>query len=309
MRDIEFITEDTWTWSNICQCDAMMFHRPFMPSHVGLAELSKKMGLKICCDYDDLLNDIPIGNPAYQVFMRKETWENVQKMLGLAEVVTVSTDYLGEKLGQGKAVTIHNALPPYITPSRPHHQNNLIIWRGSPTHVRDIGNGFQIIANFLKAHTDWNIVIMGDPPPQASVLPAKQRQLLPWMSPPDYLATLKQMAPKVLVSFLEDSPFNRAKSNISYLESVSCGAAFIGSRLPEFDKPGAFLFDSDQEFEKQLNTAALGDTLSQWRAARAYVQDNQTMELMNQKRREVLNRLLPANGFITRHPVLEHVRD
>src|ERR1035437_9869971 len=54
---------------------------------------------------------------------------------------------------------------------------------------------------------------------------------------------------------LVDSEFNRAKSNIAWLEGTYAGAAVVARSLPEFGVPGCIHYEDPKEFSNVVRDA------------------------------------------------------
>src|SRR5271170_5858137 len=86
-------------WDYYAQCHAMLMQRPFAPAQVQCAKTIRAMGKGLWIDWDDDLGCVPESNPHFQQYQDSESIRrNMGNMVMLADVVTVSTEYLREKV-------------------------------------------------------------------------------------------------------------------------------------------------------------------------------------------------------------------
>ena len=117
-----------------------------------IARRAKEAGIKIVFDIDDRLDAIPEGNQAASVYGNPEKQREMDDMIRLADVVTVSTAPLGVNMkerGAKRVMVLPNRLTANVMP-RKHPSNpayTKILWAGSPTHKRDLA----IVAPALSA--------------------------------------------------------------------------------------------------------------------------------------------------------------
>jgi hypothetical protein len=106
----------------------------------------------------------------------------------------------------------------------------------------------------------------------------------------DYFKFFSELNPNIFIYTLKDTPFNRAKSNISWIEATYAGASVIAPEfLPEFaNMPGVItyneLMDSVFENVKDLNKGlAITNDLS-WK----YISQNLLLSQVNNQRYQSL---------------------
>jgi hypothetical protein len=106
----------------------------------------------------------------------------------------------------------------------------------------------------------------------------------------DYFKFFNELNPNIFIYTLKDTQFNRAKSNISWIEATYAGAAVIApSFLPEFaNMPGVIAYNElmDSVFENvkdYYKGLAITNDLS-WK----YIKENLLLSQVNNKRYQSL---------------------
>jgi hypothetical protein len=183
-------------------------------------------------------------------------------------------------------VVIPNAVDETFRPAAPTKlkNRNLLAWRGGLFHHEDIE-----IAKPLLAHPDVKVQYFGVPPSWHNI--DKGDVVWPWMSTPTYIDQMAKSPASALVVPLLDIPFNRAKSNCSWLEATWAGMATVHgtevdntSQLPEFTKPGILTLQQYLDGSAEDLMRARDESL-------AFVRENLTLATTNLLRKEVLESL------------------
>jgi len=77
------------TLTDIDGADVFIIQRPYHEHHANLIRLAKDMGIKVICDYDDDLLNIPTHNPSYNINMLNRY--SVIDCMTLADEIWTST--------------------------------------------------------------------------------------------------------------------------------------------------------------------------------------------------------------------------
>ncbi len=259
------------SWPVLQNCDLVYLQRPYRREHLEIAQMARASHVPVWVDYDDFLFDVPEDNPAYGTYMNDTTHSNVVNCIRCADVVTVSTKHLKRLLQKDtkeegiiprRCYVVPNAwndklFPRMTSPSR----NKLVAWRGSDTHQRDLLEFAPEIIEVAKAHPDWTFQFIGyNPWFITSQLPKEQCVVVPPLDPIEYMQLMSDTNPSVLMVPLHDSHFNRAKSNIAWIEGTLSGATVVGPDWEEWRNPGSFTYRTKDDFKKALNTLMSGKT-------------------------------------------------
>ena len=284
--------------AQLCMHHILFAQRPFTQEHVNTIEQAKDQGVRVWVDYDDDLFTVPYDNPTYPVYGRKEVKENVYKCLQLADHVTVSTDYLKNKyeLINSNITVIKNSFNPFHFPFRDEHDNynNVVMWRGSNTHHQDVMTVAGQILDSAERHQDFEFEFVGD---RLWFLSGRMRNavITNFMDIVPYHKHIYARSPKVFIVPLHFSDFNRAKSNIAWLEATFSGAITIAPKMPEWEVPGVLHYESQVQFGNALETAI---TMNKEKhhamvtEAWQYAIEHHNLDVVNNKRIEVINKLM-----------------
>lgn len=283
------------TWADIARNDVVYMQRPVSIHHLISAERTKSVGIPLWVDYDDDLLNIPEHND-YSVYA-KANKENIIAILKLADVITVSTEALKVALGhENKTIVIPNAYSDDFFEYAKKFQtkrNNFIAWRGSATHKYDLAEVKSAILRFYD-NKEFKFLFMGYNPEfitlnfdKDSFVFSKPKMIF------EYLKTFHRFAPLITIVPLEDDLFNRAKSNIAYIEATHAGSLTIARNLPEFNKPGIVTYDTPDQLYDLLEfyTKNPRDILSKIEESRNYIKENLLLSKINKKRLSMLKTL------------------
>lgn len=304
--DISYLTN--FSWEIFVPCDVFIFQRPFADKHVELMILVKDMGIKIITDFDDLLTAVPMYNPTYGQYLQSKA--HVMKCVELSDEVWVSTkeikDGYNEELRK-KAIAfgsdpkgnydhpsiqiIPNALNDYLFPIKNKKQFNpsakKAIYRGGLSHEADVYSMGEELIKIINHKTDWTFTFIGQIYTYMAQRCGDNYQMIGGMTIMQYFKFLNTENPQVVFFPLEDNSFNRAKSNICWIEATFSGAAFLGNiALPEYID-GTVL--DIREMDEVMGDIELLDFYN--RVSWDYIKDNLLLSKVNKLR---VKRLLHA---------------
>jgi glycosyltransferase involved in cell wall biosynthesis len=222
--------------------------------------------LRVPCIYeiDDYLHGVPLTSSArfaYDPQIQKERFQNIDLYLKEADAITVSTEYLKKLYYQynKNIYVLQNCIDfelyedSFLTLreiSRQEHKQKGEIWlgwAGSNTHLPDLNVAKDAVIQILREFPQVKLALGGwdgtfkdkDGNLVAQQLnpwkdiPAERKIAIPW-------ATEMKHYPKMLTNFdigiapLENNDFNRAKSNIKFLEYAACGVPVIASDVEPY---------------------------------------------------------------------------
>ena len=223
---------NTVSWSSFSNADITFMQRPYTRQHVSVAKMAKDH-TPLWLDYDDLLTEVPSSNPAYFTYCSSEIQESIHTLLNLADAISVSTQALGMELAKltDKPIWhIPNAYNDYTMPKEVNVSKNevpTVLWRGTSSHQGDLFVYNEQLAEAIERMPDVRFVFAGYIP---WMLP-KNYDNVSVMPPTDlmqYLKQVDQLNPDVTLVPLEDSVFNRCKSNIAELETARSSSVVVG---------------------------------------------------------------------------------
>lgn len=262
--EIEVSMIREWSFSSVQMHDVAFFQRPSTASELEAIRICKRLNVPVIVDYDDLLFDIPTDNPAYGAYMNKATQENIINIMREADVIWVSTKELKRciQIPQGslneKVYVIPNALDDHALVSGkrtmpPMVRHPSIVWRGSPTHQRDLVEYVPEILDVAELHPKNSFVFVGYNPWFLTDR-MKQRQAIIAGAMPvgEFMDFLYGTAAQVGMVPLHDSRFNRCKSNIAWLEMTWSGSVVLAPDWEEWQHPGVIKYSDTESFQRGL---------------------------------------------------------
>ncbi len=289
-------------WVAMALADAIMLQRPCRSSQVQIAEMAAKHGVPVWVEHDDDIFSLPSDNPHHDQYMNPGVHAAAAKIANLADIVTVSTQALAErfaKFTRQPPIVVPNALMTNMVGHVPDHADkprmNAVMWRGSITHQRDLDLYTDAMARVAAQNPDTAWLFQGIGANNYRVLEVITKSQRGHQADPiDYFNILASTRPKVMVVPLVDNAFNRAKSNIAWIEAIYAGAVCVAPDWPEWRRPGCFNYASTEAFPEVLNAAInLSDKTrnEHWRAGRDFVNGELAIDVVNQKRVAIMDLL------------------
>ncbi len=105
----------------------------------------------------------------------------------------------------------------------------------------DVYEKYDLLLDVINNNTDFNFSFMGDRYTALEIKCGDNYHILQGLPILQYFKYFFDENSNIAIFPLMDNIFNRAKSNISFLEATYSGAAFFGNKnLPEFDLPSIF---------------------------------------------------------------------
>lgn len=221
---------------------------------------------------DDLWNIHPTNTRASRVFT-PALLANLEANIAAADVVTVTTDVLAERVSQWNrnVVVVPNRVPGWLLQhERPRRDEFTIGWAGSPSHEIDWEDAGPQVGRFLKRNPHVQVHVMGCSFRSILSWDRTRVRLDRWLdSLPDYYRALDF---DVALAPLTAHVFNRSKSDLRLLEMAALGIPVIASDFGPYSDPTlhgerGFLVKADHEWSTHLRTLA-GDAELRTRMAR-----------------------------------------
>lgn len=287
-------------WATLSTSAGVFVQRPCEKRHVDAIEIAKACDKFVWIDYDDDLLNVPADNANYEFFAKEETKRGIIQSLAMADVVSVSTQYLKDYLERVFIASVKNTKPPsiivipnaldtkkYPLEMRTGTREKIIFWRGSNTHAKDLVENMDNIVSIARENPEWQWMFMGMYP---WMLEGKIKNLthVQTLDPMKYMKFIKELQPSVIHVPLANTHFNRSKSNIAWLEGTYAGAVCIANRsMDEWDKPGiAPIYEIIEQEEECL--------IIQANASIEYINENLTLEKTNQLRSAILDKMFQS---------------
>ncbi len=229
--------------------DLVVFQRHFpMRETWPLVERALSGPAPVLYDLDDNYLDVPPDHPMADRLAPVVPY--ARELAARADLVTVSCPELARALtrnlsrDQARACTPVAVLPnlleealwrpatPDLSPDQAEGPRPLrVVFAGTPTHRADLEPLGPVLGRVARRFGPAvEMVFMGcDPPPG---VPARCAPFLDGYA--DYARALASLAPDIGLAPLADTPFNRCKSAVKWLEYSALGAAGIYQDLPPY---------------------------------------------------------------------------
>lgn len=294
--DIETIYFDGDTsWPKLWNIDVAVVQRPPDQHTVIVMEELKRFNIPIIVDWDDAIFCIDKTNPVYDYYSEDEKQESMREATRMADVVTVSTKALKEHILKyiptATVEVIENAVDDYFFDTTPsyHKRNKIIAIRGGSSHVKDWGQYKDTIIEIMKEHPDYSLAVMGYHPEWLREVP--NVKLYEFESIPKYFDKLMELKPEIAIVPLEDSEFNRCKSNLAWQEFTVAGAMVLASALPEFNVDGCICFNNSESLKDKIDYLIKSDYpyIKEYYERSIHVLPK--VSVVNEKRRDLIERL------------------
>jgi hypothetical protein len=245
-----------------------------------LKPLSERIGFWLSYEIDDVIgmDDIPKYNSGWEAYQNPQLMANVQKILSVCDIVTVTTKTLGQyyikKFGVPKdnIAIIPNYLPKWwidgvydldkISKRFDEMQTRKprIAFASSTTHF-DIFNrtggedDFTHVNDFILSTLDkYEWVFIGGVPQKLNE--AHQKGLVKYIPGYDILNYPKEMAKlnfDLVIAPLRDNVFNRCKSNIKFIEMAAMGIPAICQNLDPYQGLTESLFNTSNDLQNWID--------------------------------------------------------
>jgi hypothetical protein len=297
---ITFEITDNPSFAKLLEADIVFLQRPCTEAHLGIAERCKLYNKPLVVDYDDNLFVVPESNPAYSFYATESVRNSMAKCIQLADHVIVSTKPLQAYLTPLNASisVVPNSLDLSLMPERKvnwEHRKTDIMWRGTNTHTADVASVAPQIAELSKLYPNWRWLFMG----------VDYRMLEAFMAPgtygyagnfPEmsvYLRKLQQLSAPIHIVPLEDNEFNKAKSNLAWLEATWAGSAVIAPDMEEWNLDCTIPYETGKFGQVVSGVMHDPDMIKEFaEASWELIQSEYLIEHVNQKRLEIFRSLL-----------------
>ena len=203
------------------------------PAFEVLSKL-KESGVKVAIDYDDTVwEPLPTYNKCAVNW--EENYEGMKKYLDrVAYKVTCSTEYLKKKLSEfvpeDRITVIPNMLDPRYWARKFEPLGKGFLYAGSPTHwcKGDYGDFPKGLVDYLR---DKMVRIQGVKPDFINA-----SEIIPWTRIDYYHSSFLEAAHKsaFILAPLKDNEFNKAKSDLKYIESCAAGRVCLVSDVETY---------------------------------------------------------------------------
>lgn len=259
MPEVKFGYDDpNFTWREMLNWDIIYINRA--SGKAGLEALNniKNLKKKLWLDFDDNIFYLDKKHQHHDYYANNETIETFKKLLALADVITVTTNYLKSifKEYNENIIVIPNSYDERMFPFRNMNnieRNNVILWRGSNFHRHDLYQFKEKIIKLTSENKKFIWAFMGDDP--WFIKNDNNESVIRFIPPSDamkYYNDLYNNSPLLVHVPLKNDNFNLAKSNIAMLEAVLAGTTVLAPKTEEWEHNGVFTYDSEEDYYEKL---------------------------------------------------------
>lgn len=287
------------SWDFLRQFDVLFMQRPASRYHFDFAELAKRYGIPVWLDWDDHYLAIPEDNPRKKLYTEYHV-DQVREVAKIADAITVSTEPLSEVFSQfnENVFVIPNAHDFDLLSDNDMRvfsgTSKVILWRGSDTHQGDFDHFKEPLIELMNETTDYVWAFFGHCPKWAiDVLPSNRIRLYGYDGVVEYIRRMAEVNPRLVYIPLVDNEFNRARSNIGWIEATYAGAVtLMPNNMPTWkDLPGFYYNDAGDFKEKFLHALENASDEIQGEAAQKLLTSFR-LEKVNELRRQLLGDLV-----------------
>lgn len=221
---------------------------------------------------DDVFSVTPENWQAYHLFNRGDIQDAVIHMAEVSDLITVTTEHLGqviaENTGNENIAVLPNYVPAWVTETQwEHSQRPTIGWQGGGSHGVDVGIIAEPVRRFMKRFPGWDLRLGGTDFRPTFRVPKERTRFNLWV--PVYLdepGFYNSIDWDIGLAPLSPKQFNESKSNIKVLEYAARGIPSIASDCGvyrSFIRHGenGFLVKRDHEWLKYLSILASDEGL------------------------------------------------
>jgi len=303
--------------------DIVVFQRQCGERTLEQAKRVRAMGKPIIYEIDDFFHGLHSRNPVVHNFIQNpEELRWMEEMIYLADALVVSTPELGRQYGRFNTNT--NIVPNYIDLGRIPNPIKMgdgktvrIGWGGSATHDADMTLVVRALHTIAKEFQNVQLVFLGvDYRPYFPEIDPARMEWFPSTfehEDPigDYYGVINEARLDIGLAPLENTLFNRCKSDIKLVEYGAFGIVGVASDVEPYtlyakeaegDHKAVFLCKSERDWEKYLRRLITEPGLldSMGRQAQKYVWQKRGIANMADAIEQVIGGLLAGHGHTPR---------
>lgn len=216
--------------------DILWISRPRHYFMLPIIKAARHLGKPVLVDIDDWLLDVPIGHVDADFYRTRPRRETIRVALRAADCITTSTQVIAEYC-MALGVRVHvlpNAVDCQQFTKESRREGPLTIaFCGTPSHHEDVPLIASGLQQALHDHAGKvRVVTVG------CLIPGLQGQAgythHDFVVATEYPRLLSDLRIDIGLAPLQDTPFNRAKSDVKYLEYSATGAATIASPVAPY---------------------------------------------------------------------------
>lgn len=267
---------------------------------------------------DNILSVLPLNGQAFYGYSpRSAVRQRVLQQLRSSDGVIVSTPYLKEVLSEfnDRIYIVENGMDfkSWDKLKRKSKGGVRIGWAGGSGHEGDFEEYIPAIKNIAKSNKEVKFILINGPaingmPKELQNIPRIQHKLV-WKPIGAYPQMLVYEDFDILIAPLQDCAFNRAKSNLKWLEGAALCIPTVASSVGHMKDTithgvDGFLAETPEEFEKFINILIKDKKLRRQmgREARKTAEKRFSIEAMTRKYLSVMEDVVALKRGPTSFP-------
>ncbi|MDX2019508.1 MAG: glycosyltransferase [Deltaproteobacteria bacterium] len=250
-------------------CDADM---------LPLVEYRRREGLPTIFEINDDIDFVQPWNPTYRFFSDPQQRELLRTTAAACDAVQFSSHQLASRYGRlaQRLAVFPNQMPEGLPPPAPRFSQNFVVgWGGSVGHQADVAAVVPELCAWMRAHDDVRFAVMADEVmrPLFAAFPQDRLRWEPPGTMQDYRAFISTL--DVGIAPLQDTGFNRCRSDVKLLEYAAAGAVPVVQRLAPYEATlieglTGFGFNTGEELVAALESLHADPSLRSAVASTAY---------------------------------------
>lgn len=215
--------------------DVIVFQRHIHPIILDAINYANSIGKLTVYELDDDIWHLDRNNPAYDYWNDQVKLKQAEACIRACQIVTTPTPYLARQLAKfnPNVVILPNMLPGYcwnVVPRKQKTDKVKVGWAGSTSHWSDLEIVTGLVGQLLSEFPQVEIHLAG-----MAEYPFKENERIIKHESVriEELADLIKILDIGLAPVI-DSPFNRAKSDLKFLEYGIAWIPFIGSKVEAY---------------------------------------------------------------------------
>lgn len=282
------------SWTTISKHDIVFLERPCREVDVYVMNYAKMLNKTVWVDFDDLAWEVPDFHPNAKFYQDQNTKNNMIMCLQGADVVTTTNSFLADKIKKfnPNVIVIPNALNDYVFKDfkKYNPKSKDILYRGGEQHMADLDEFGDQIVNVMDDNKGHTFHFWGFNPFMISRYTDGKN--LKWQNSVDimyYFTLIQGLNPRAVMVPLINCEFNKAVSNIAWIEATLSGAITLGMNyIPSFNSE-QILSGNDEYFEAGLIDILKDDDSKFHEASVEKIKSDYLLSVVNEKRYEIVN--------------------
>ncbi len=285
--------------------DLLVLNNICDPDILPVIEARKKSGKITVYELADDLADMPACNPRGEFYRESKNLLLVKRLANYCDALQFSSRELQRKYGYLNAISV--VFPNHILEVAPQREDDfpekmVVGWGGSFGHMEDVEQIAEPLMDWILSRNDVRFHLMSAAPIRElfARLPSERIKWFPPGSLKDYYKFVETL--HVGLAPLRDTPFNRSRSDVKFLEYAAHGVVPVlqatGPYLDSVeDRKTGFLYSATREMISILDALAAepGLRVRTARAAWSHVQKERDQLRRGGDRVEFYRRLVSTS--------------